>query len=201
MASTSQTSATRSPGRPRNSRVDAAILAAAEAIVLELGYDGLTVEAVASRAGVGRPTVYRRWPDKAHLCLGTLSKNRLRHARIDTGSLAGDLEAIHRWQERLFRTPIFREVVPFLLARLGSDTALRERYEEDFVEPRRREVDEAMERAVQRSEIRAAGRVDDVFDLLTGPLFYRVLVSGHPAGAALRRQVVRSVLRALGADS
>jgi AcrR family transcriptional regulator len=200
MTSTPETFATRPPGRPRNSRADEAILAATEELVLQVGYDGLTVEAVANLAGVGRPTVYRRWPDKAHLCLGALSKNRLRHRRIVSGTLAGDLEAIHRWQERLFRTPLFEQIVPFLLARLAADAPLRERYEEDFVEPRRSEVADAMQRAVGRGEIRAVGDADDIFDLLTGPLFYRVLVAGRRAGAPLRRQVVQSVLAALGAS-
>src|SRR4029079_15548574 len=59
MTSTPETFATRPPGRPRNSRADDAILAATEELVLQVGYDGLTVEAVANLAGVGRPTVYR----------------------------------------------------------------------------------------------------------------------------------------------
>lgn len=62
-------------GRPRDGRLDRAILEVTERLLMTEGYDDLTIEAVAEQAGVSRPTVYRRWPDKAHLVLAAVASH------------------------------------------------------------------------------------------------------------------------------
>ena len=84
----------RGPGRPRDARHDQAILAATLRILQEKGYGGLTIEGVAARAGVGRPTIYRRWPSKPALVVAALVQSaRLAVPVLDTGSLRRDLIA------------------------------------------------------------------------------------------------------------
>jgi AcrR family transcriptional regulator len=164
------------PGRPRDPRIDDAILDATETLLARHGYDGLTLEAVAEAAQVGRPTIYRRWPDKAHLVLATVSRGAGRPIRTDTGSLRGDLLAIHRRQVRLFESEVFRNVVPALVAKLSTDMDLADAYVHDFVDLRRRDVNAALERAIARGELNRHVDIDAVFDVLTGPVFYRVVV-------------------------
>jgi AcrR family transcriptional regulator len=63
----------RKPGRPRDARVDAAVAEATRAVLAEHGFGGATVEAIAARAGVGKATIYRRWPSREALLLGVMS--------------------------------------------------------------------------------------------------------------------------------
>jgi AcrR family transcriptional regulator len=184
----------RRPGRPRDPATDDAILRSVEQLLARDGYDALTIEAVARRAGVGRPTIYRRWPDKAHLVLAALSRTRIAKTHTNTGSLRGDLLAIHRYQERLFAGSTFRAVVPPILARIGSDALLHQLYESEFVELRRHEVSHAIDRAWDRGELPTRPDPEGAFDILTGPLFYRVIVRGRPPTAAFRNAVVDSVV-------
>src|SRR3954462_15592025 len=83
-------------GRPRDPRRREAILGAAIAFVAEVGYDRMTVDALAARAGVSKPTIYRRWPGgKKDIILDAI---RSKHAEFDSlpdaGSLRGDLLAM-----------------------------------------------------------------------------------------------------------
>ena len=79
----------RGPGRPRDAGRDRAILAATFALLQEFGYRDLTIERIAATAGVGRPTIYRRWASKAALVVAALaSTNRIAIPVVDTGTLA-----------------------------------------------------------------------------------------------------------------
>jgi AcrR family transcriptional regulator len=96
----------RGPGRPRDARRDEAILTATLGILRELGYRGLTVGGVAARAGVGRPTIYRRWSSKPALVVAALVESaRLAVPLVDTGSLREDLIAVQRHQVELMSSP------------------------------------------------------------------------------------------------
>lgn len=184
----------RRAGRPRNRLLDREILEAASGLLEEVGYDGLTIEAVARRAGVSRPTVYRRWDDKSHLVVAVLGRSWMRSTSIDTGSLRNDLLAIHREQARLFASAPFRHVAPTLIARFGRDEALATAYAEEFVDMRRRMVATALDLAAARGEITRHVDVDDAFDLLTGPLFYRVVVGRGRATRRLASAAVDAVM-------
>ena len=86
----------RSPGRLDRS-LDAAILEATLAGVAELGYDRLSMDDIASRAGVGKAAIYRRWPSKAVVVADAIAHWRRRHGPVEppnTGSLRGDIEAL-----------------------------------------------------------------------------------------------------------
>src|SRR5438309_1298698 len=81
----------RTRGRPRSVAADKAIAEATVAIISEEGYGGLTMAGVADRAGVSTATLYRRWPSKEELVLGTVAALAPDRGDIDTGSLEGDL--------------------------------------------------------------------------------------------------------------
>ena len=96
----------RGPGRPRDARHDQAILAATLEILQEQGYGGLTIEGVAARAGVGRPTIYRRWPSKPALVVAALvQSDRLALPVARHGLVARDLIAVQRHQVELMNAP------------------------------------------------------------------------------------------------
>src|SRR4051794_23872567 len=89
----------RRPGRPRDARHDEAILEATMALLSEAGYARLTIDGVAARAGVGRPTIYRRWPSKPALVVAALlHAPQIQVPHADTGSLRADLIKVLRHQ-------------------------------------------------------------------------------------------------------
>src|ERR671929_593448 len=81
-------------GRPRDPALDTRIVEAAVALIAEVGYDGATVEAIAERAGVGKPTIYRRWAGKAEIVAEAIRARKGAGGPADTGSLRGDLRAL-----------------------------------------------------------------------------------------------------------
>ena len=175
--------ARRGPGRPRNAAHDEAIVKAVRDLLQKGGYGALTIDGVAARAGVGRPTVYRRWPSKAALVIGALSEVAPEPPAPDTGSLREDLLQIRRRQADLLASSEGRRVLPGLAADVAENAELHRSFCDRYVVPWRRAIEEVVERAVQRGEISSSANGRLVADVLSGPLFYRVLFAGEPAAA------------------
>jgi AcrR family transcriptional regulator len=186
----------RGPGRPRNQDYDDVILDAVMAILLEDGYTGLTIDGVAARAKVGRPTIYRRWPSKPALVVAALARSTGLAPAPDTGTVRGDLLAVQRHQVRLMNSDGFRRITPGLTADLAADPELARTYLEQYIAPRRRSVWDALDRGVARGELPPG--IDHAFisDLLTGPLFYRALVRGEHLEPEAAQRTVDVVLAA-----
>ncbi|HZU73224.1 MAG TPA: TetR/AcrR family transcriptional regulator [Acidimicrobiales bacterium] len=189
----------RGPGRPRNTEHDHAITRAALEILATDGYNGLTIDAVASRAGVGRPTVYRRWPSKAALVIGVLAEVAPRPTPADTGNLRDDLLTIRRHQLSALLSPRIRRVLPGLVADVAEDAELRRRFHQQYVEPWRAAFDLAVRRGIERGEVRADADPQMVADLLTGAMVYRVLFAGERPNRQAMNEAVEMVLQSLAA--
>jgi AcrR family transcriptional regulator len=186
---------TRAPGRPRDERHDRAILRAALAILRKEGYRGLTIEGVAVRAGVGRPTIYRRWPSKPALVVAALvHSTRLAMPVPDTGTLRGDLIELQRHQVELMNSPDNRRVTAGLIADLAVDPELGETYVREYLAPRRARVWQVLERGIARGEIRADADLAFAYDLLVGPLFMRTVVWGQPLADDAADQTANVIL-------
>ncbi len=187
----------RGPGRPRDARHDQAILVAAREILLADGYRGLTIEGVAASAGVGRPTIYRRWPSKPALVVAALVDSaRLAFPVVDTGSLRDDLIAVQRHQVELMSSPESRRITAGLIADLAADPELAERYVSQYLAPRRATVWQVLQRGVDRGELDPAADFAFLYDLLVGPLFMRAVVWGHPLAPDAAEQTTDVILRA-----
>jgi AcrR family transcriptional regulator len=185
------------PGRPRSVEADQAIVDAALAVFAEEGFDGLTMEAVAARAGVGKATVYRRYPGKAELVIRAASCLTAAEApEADTGSLRGDLQAIARNLVHLLTRTVAGHCVPELVAALPRCAELAEEHRR-FMAGRRRHTLRAVERAVTRGEIADGTDGELVADLLTGPIFYRHLVLRGRLDERYADQVAGAVLDSL----
>jgi AcrR family transcriptional regulator len=164
------------PGRPRSAAADQAIVDAALAVFAEEGFDGLTMEAVAARAGVGKATVYRRYPGKAELVIRAASCLSAAQApEVDTGTLRGDLQAIARNLVHLLTATVAGRCVPELVSALPRCAELADEHGR-FIAARRRHTLRAVERAVARGEIHADADAELIADVLAGPIFYRHLV-------------------------
>ena len=172
---------TRRPGRPRDAHRNEAILGAALEILNAQGYKGLTIDGVAARAGVGRPTIYRRWASKAELVVTALTDTvHIAVPDVDTGSLRRDLVAMQRRQIALMNSPESRRITAGLVADLATDPDLGHRYVSEYLAPRRAIVFRVLQRGVDRGELAPDADFSFVHDLLSGPLFMRAVVWGEP---------------------
>jgi AcrR family transcriptional regulator len=195
-------SAPRGPGRPRDARHDDAILEATLEILLDRGYRGVTIEGVATRAGVGRPTVYRRWPSKPALVVAALVRSaRLAVPLRNTGSLRRDLIAVQRHQVELMSAPEARRVTAGLVADLADDPELAETYVTQYLAPRRATVWQVLQRGVDRGELDADADFAFIYDLLVGPLFMRAVVWGQALPPDAAEQTADVILAAFGTSS
>ncbi len=183
------------PGRPRSPEADQAIVDAALAVFAEDGYDGLTMEAVAARAGVGKATVYRRYPGKAELVFhAAASLTESVAPAVDTGSLAGDLRVLARFLVQLLDGTVAGRCVPQLVAAVSRTPELAGEHAR-FVAARRDQTLVAVARAVARAEVAPDTDADLVADLLAGPIFYRHLVCRGELDVDYADRVVDAVHR------
>jgi AcrR family transcriptional regulator len=176
----------RGRGRPRSEEADRAILDATLRMVGEHGVAGTTIEGVAAEAGVGKTTIYRRWPNKSDLILAAISDIVPPGPPPDTGSMAGDMAALAETQRRRLAGARLSGIVPRVLAESMSDPDLHRDYVERVIEPFRAMLRLFVERGIERGELRADLEVEPLVDLLHALPVYRILMSrGDPA--SLRR--------------
>jgi AcrR family transcriptional regulator len=182
-------------GRPRDPQRREAILQAALALVAEVGYDRATIDAIAARAGVSKPTLYRRWPHgKPELVADAI---RERHAQggatPDTGSLRGDLLAMVAIQTGKLLDDV--HLACGLLTQLRTSEELASVMREHVIAEERRRVDELLDRAAARGELPAGAVVSPLFADVAGSLvFTRVTITGEPVDGAFAEEFVDHVL-------
>jgi AcrR family transcriptional regulator len=188
-------------GRPRSEEAHRAILTATIELLPEHGLTGLSIEAVAAHAGVGKTTIYRRWSSKEELVADALALIRPPGPPPDQGSLIADLEIlIGSQRDRLASTPIPR-ILPRLLGESSGDPALHALFVERALEPIRDILRELARRATERGELRADLDVETVVDILHALPVYRILLMGEDIGRALEpipRVYVPLLLTGLG---
>jgi AcrR family transcriptional regulator len=190
---------TRTPGRPRDARNDARILDATRTILFEKGYAGLTIDGVATTAGVSRPTIYRRWPSKPALVIAAIAESTgLALPVPNTGSVRRDLMAVQRHQIKVFNNPESRRVTAGLVADVAADPELADLYLQEYATPRRESVWRALQRGVDRGELRPYVDFAFVSDLLIGPLFMRSVVWGQRLEPGMAKATVDAVMAAYG---
>jgi len=111
-------------GRPRDPRIDAAVLRATVELLSETGYPGLLVSAIAERAGTSKPAIYRRWPSKAHLVHEAVFPIGASTQIPDTGSLTKDLREMVCRAMTFLTTPAARAALPGLVGEMAADPTL-----------------------------------------------------------------------------
>lgn len=182
----SRTSAPRT-GRPRSAAADAAILAATRAALVELGWSKLTLGDVATRAGVAKTTLYRRWAGKNELVVDAVAALFDELELPDRGSLAADIEGVVLQFAAILARPEAKSGLMAVLAESTRDDALRERIRASVVDRQKRLVLEGRRRAQVRGELppesdpsTAARTVDLIFDMVAGAVVHRTLVCAEP---------------------
>jgi AcrR family transcriptional regulator len=120
---TQASSPEQTPGRPRDTRIDEAVLAATRELLLELGWAGLSLTAIADRAGTTRPALYRRWPSLAHLVHEAAFPADLALSRAASGA-APDVRSLVAGSLAAFSHPVARAAAPGLVTAITADPSL-----------------------------------------------------------------------------
>jgi AcrR family transcriptional regulator len=172
----------RGRGRPRSAEAEQAILDATLRMLGTRGVAGTTIEGVAADAGVGKTTIYRRWPTKTALILAAISDLVPSGDPPDTGSMAGDMAALAETQQRRLAGSGLAGIVPRVLAESMSDPELHKDFVDRVVKPFRQLLRLFIERGIERGELRPDLEVEPLVDLLHSIPIYKILMSrGDPA--------------------
>ncbi|WP_434596780.1 TetR/AcrR family transcriptional regulator [Streptomyces sp. A5-4] len=193
-------------GRPRSPGANAAILEATRAALVELGWSKLTMGDVASRAGVAKTTLYRRWAHKNELVVDAVAVLFDELELPDLGSLAADIEGVVLQFAALLDRPETKTALMAVVAESTRDEALRRRIRSAIVDRQKRLVVLGRERAQARGELpyeedpeQAAGNADLIFDVIAGAVVHRALVSAEPVDAAWAHSFTLLLVSGLGA--
>jgi AcrR family transcriptional regulator len=187
-------------GRPRNESCSTDILHAVLALVAEVGIAGLTMDAVATRAGVGKATIYRRWSSKEALLLDAWTACVPTHADVDTGNLREDLRMMLTGKQNVLADVELQRVYPQMIAaaRVNPEVAVAYRA---LITERRAPMQAVLRRAVARGEIHPSTDLDLVHDLVIAPLLYRWLISDETIASTVAEQIIDIVLRGVGSPT
>jgi AcrR family transcriptional regulator len=171
----------RPPGRPRSEDSRRAILLAALTSVAELGYGHTTIEGIATRAGVGKQTIYRWWPSKADIVLEASASKADTYVPVDDrGSYAADLQAFLVASFAIANNPDVANLLRALMAEAQIDAAFGERLRSAFLLPRREALAVITDRARVRGDLPTQPSASVVADVVFGTIWYRILATREP---------------------
>lgn len=184
-------------GRPRSADARAAILRAARALLNDGGITSVTMEGIAARAGVGKPTIYRSWPNAHAVAMAALMETEDAPPKLArTRSALADLKRQLRGVAEVFASRMGRQVTS-MIAAASADSELSKVFRNHFILARREEGRAIVARAIQAREISAKIDVEVALDMIYGPLFYRLLMGHAPLDGKFTDAVVDHALRGL----
>lgn len=166
-------------GRPRSEKTKTDILTASYDLLIENGFGAVTVEKIAEKAGVSKATIYKWWPNKAAVVMdGFLNATTEKLPIPDTGSTIDDmLIQVSNFVEFLMSKK--GNVITEIIAEGQFDQNLADIYRKAYFKPRRDISKQILERGISRGELRKDLDIELVIDLIWGPVFYRLLITGE----------------------
>jgi len=199
MSETTRAPASRAPGRPRSERAEKAIIdAVLDLLAEESGVAAVSIEAVAARAGVGKTTIYRRWPNKEALIVGALAVAKRPLHDPGRGSLRADLVDLAR-QLAAEREDPHARCFWNVVGGAEKHPGLFARYRKDVIEPRREVLRQVLRRGLDRGELRPGTDPEVVIAILVGALVHKTPPTPLPPGYP--EAVVDTVLRGIGTEA
>ena len=174
--------------RDENARL--AVLHAADDLLVERGFGGVTIEGIAARAGVAKQTIYRWWPSKVDVLLDTLVDDTSRQLAVpDTGSAVDDTRRYLRVLARFLTRDPSGKVLLALIGEAQHDAGTARIFRERYLDPQREQEREMLKRGIAAGELSETLDVDAALDALCGPIVYRALT-----GAPIPRSFVDSLV-------
>lgn len=165
----------------RSERSHRAILEAVTELIVEQGYERVSVESIARRAGVGKQTIYRWWPSKGAVALEALHTDFATVGSFpDTGDIVADLRTQMLGVSRALATTVTGPLCRALVAAAQSDPELSLAHLEQVIRPATVACHERLGLAIERGELRADVDPQMIIDLLYGAIYYRLLIHTRP---------------------
>lgn len=173
MHKTEPEQAARKAGRPRSTQAHQAILEATLTLFAQEGLAGLSIEAIAERAGVGKNTIYRRWPTKEDVIKEALTLFREDLPLPDTGHIRTDLLTVAKHAQELFhRDPLIAQLMTKLIAEIKTTPEIYRAFYDKLVAPRREQFRQMIRRAQARGEVREDLDTTFIISLIFALLVY-----------------------------
>ena len=167
-------------GRPRSDKLQRAILDAARELLIKDGYTRLRLEHVAAHAGVGKATIYRRWPSKEALAQALLSDLAGPHIAIeDVGDTREEMLAAVMNPLLAVTESEFGPVIRALLSQIAINPALGDPFRATVVQSRREEVARMIARGIERGDLCPDADAEIATELLVGPVYFRLMFGGE----------------------
>jgi AcrR family transcriptional regulator len=183
--------------RSAKRRTDTAIFDATRELLAEVGVPGLTIEGVAARAGVAKTTIYRRWRSKEDLALALLLDMVAQVSAVpDLGDTRAELTAFVNGAVDVLGSTLMGRVMQGLVSELAYNPGLAKLFREQIVAARIGEVRRLVDRGVERGDLRPGTEYELAHELLFGPVYYRLLLSGGLLDHRLGRNIVDAFMRA-----
>jgi AcrR family transcriptional regulator len=188
-ASTPRAPKGRAPHR-RDENARLAVLHAADDLLVERGFGGVTVEGIAARAGVAKQTIYRWWPSKVDILLDTLIEDAGRALVIpETDSAVEGTRQYLRGLARFLTKDPAGKVLLALIGEAQHDPEMARTFHKRYLDPQRRREREMLRRGITSGELPAKLDIDATLDALSGPILYRALT-----GASIPRTFVDKLI-------
>ena len=187
----------RRPGRPRSEQAEQAIIEATLDLFGEQGFEGVCVEAVAARAGVGKATIYRRWPNKEELLLAALGSLKSPYPEPAGGSARDDLVAMLSVMCADRADPRKAGRYALLLGEGHKYPRLMARYKATVVEPRHEAIRAVIRRGISSGELRADTDVEVAMLALTGTILAKEKSAGGSLDADFAARLVDELMLGL----
>ncbi|NEU77352.1 TetR/AcrR family transcriptional regulator [Hassallia byssoidea VB512170] len=181
----------KSLGRPRSAQSHQAILQATLELLAEVGFERMSIDAIASRARVGKTTIYRRYNSKEELVADAIESLREEVVIPNTGTLWSDIDALIDNAAQITLNPLGRQTVAMIISSASSHPQFAQIYWTKYLQPRRQAFAVVIERAKVRHEIEADIDPALVFDTMSGIMLYAQIFQPTPE---LWEACVRSAL-------
>lgn len=162
-------------GRPRSVQSHQAMLQATLELLAEVGFDVMSIEAIAARAGVGKTTIYRRYTCKEELVADAIESVREEVLIPNTGNLWGDIDALIENSAQITLSPLGRQTVAMIISSASSNPQFAQIYWTKYLQPRRQAFAIVLERAKARDEVQLGLDPSLVFDAMSGIMLYALI--------------------------
>lgn len=179
----------------RSQRTHHAVMTAAAQLLTESGYASVTMEGIAAKASVAKTTIYRWWSTKAAIFMELYNELAAEVLTgLDTGSVEKDLRNLLVGLFKLFTTTSAGPAMVGMIAEAQSSPEFAKVFQEQFMAHRRNVTRKILERGVERGELQADLDINLAIDVISGPIWYRLLQGHAPLDENFADSIIRQVL-------
>ncbi len=175
-------------GRPRSVQSQQAILDATLTLLATEGFDAMSIEAIAARAGVSKKTIYRWWNSKEALVIDAIKNmQQMKNPVIDTGSLRDDLITLFRNTLQAWSSPAARSLLLELVGLMSTRPEVFRTYYDQVLASRLQQATQLIQGAQAKGEVRQDLDATEILSLLAGPIWYYTFFNANTTSSASHR--------------